>query len=204
MESQLLEMINYFVKQQFIKSDDIITDRTKYYELHITGSSRVVNKFIKLFTRDISCFIQGKYKRYLKKLCDSCRIEIEEIYKSFSDRIDNLEPENTNQPLIFTSLIGEFLGKIRECVFKQTIQKIKDRVKNRLKITEKSTQKFEEEFKNKIEALFQCNEPNISLLYNLSFLEFITKIVHSNKVKRTSKILLGKHVNRVVKKICQN
>ena len=204
MEEQLREMVSYLVKQQFARSGDYITDRMKYQNVRIQGSGAAINQFIEILTDELSLLIEGKYDKYLEEICDKCNVEKAEIAEAFSARVSILESEDKIPPLILTSLLGEFLGRIRGGAFKETLQEIKNRVKKRLNITKNPSKKFDQEFDDKIGNLFQRNEPNISILYNLCYLIFIADLVRAPKVKRTSKIQLGKYMNRLVEKLSKN
>jgi len=204
MELQLNEVITFLVRQQFAREGDVITDSTKSQEVHIKGSSRVINRFIKILTENLPDFIAGNYEQYLKKICNYSQLnEADEIFQAFSAKIGILEPEDMIPPLILTSLMGEFLGKIREKAFKQTLAEIKRRTKVQLKITDENDFEIERTIDEKIRDLFQRNESNISLLYNLCFLEYLAILANSPKVQRTARILLGKYMNQVVEKLSQ-
>ena len=204
MEEQLREMVAYLVKQQFARSGDYITDRMKYQNIRIQGSGAAINQFIEILTDKLSLLIEGFYDTYLEEICSSCNIDKAEITKAFSTRVSILESEDRTPPLILTSLLGEFLGRIREGAFQETLQEVKNRVKKRLKITKNPSKEFDKEFDDKIGNLFQGNEPNISILYNICFLMFIADLVEAPRVKRTSKIQLGKYMNRLVEKLSKN
>ncbi|MFX1298162.1 MAG: hypothetical protein ACFFD2_25330 [Promethearchaeota archaeon] len=201
MEAQLREMIMYLVKQQFSGKGDIIIDRMKTQTVKITGSGRVIDKFIDILGENVSEILMGNFKKYLKEICDKCGLEMEGIFQSFSERIAVLEPEEQNAMLILSTLMGEFLGAIRDASFAETLLEIQNRVKKGLKLDEAANLEFEKDFTEKVGNLFERNEPNLSFLYNLCFLEFIARLHHSQKVRRTTKIILGKYMNRVAEKI---
>ncbi|MHA1276404.1 MAG: hypothetical protein ACTSQI_15285 [Candidatus Helarchaeota archaeon] len=201
MDVQLREIVSFLVKQQFARDNDTISDRMKSQKLHITGSSKLIAQFIDLLARDLSEIIAGNYENYLKEICHYCDLEMAEIVHAFSERIAILEPEDHTPPLILTSLLSEFLGKIREKAFKGALQEIKRRVIIDQQIPDYELQGFNRRFKKLITDLFQRNESNISLLYNLCFLIFLADLLNFNKVKRTTKILQGRYMNRLVQKL---
>jgi hypothetical protein len=201
MDGQLREMVSYLVKQQFAREGDNITDRMKSQNLHITGSGRVIEGFIDLLAEDLAEIVAGNYENYLESICINCSLDMHEIFQGFLDRVALLEPEDKSPLLLLTSLLSEFLGKIRDEAFEGALGEIKNRVMQKRRITDINLQKFELKFEEVVGDLFQRNEPNISLLYNLCFLIFLADLLKSPKVVRTTKILQGRFMNRVVDKI---
>ncbi len=201
MDGQLREMISYLVKQQFARDGDNITDRMKSQNLHITGAGRVIEGFIDLLAEDLAEIVAGNYENYLENICINCSLDMHEIFQGFLDRVALLEPEDKSPPLLLTSLLSEFLGKIREEAFEGALGEIKNRVMQRRRVRDVELQEFEGKFEEVVGNLFQQNEPNISLLYNLCFLIFLADLLNSRKVVRTTKILQGRFMNRVVEKI---
>ncbi|HUX98968.1 MAG TPA: hypothetical protein VMV49_05405 [Candidatus Deferrimicrobium sp.] len=204
MESTLPDLLEYLVRQQFNPRGDIITDRMKGKKVHIQTAGQAIKKFIELLLKDSSDVLEANYKTYLKKLSKEFHIDLDEVQNNFSERLSRLEGEANDLPIIATLLFGELLGNIRERVFNQILTEIKNRLIENLKIKDGSKAKFEENFKTQTCDLFQRNNENISLLYNLCFLEFIAETVHSYKLSRVLKILLGKYMNRVVKELSLN
>ncbi len=202
MEAQLVEMLNFLVKQQFIREGDIVTDRMKTKEVHIRGSGRAIKDFIRLLNDNISLVVEEKYENYLDTLCGICDLDIQRVMEAFSARLPVLEEHDRTPPLMLSMLMAEFLGKIRERAFEETLEEIKRRTRWDLKISE-GDEEFEQRFDDIIKDFFQRNEPNLSLLYNLCFLDFIAMIIHSNKVRRTVKIILGLYMNKVVEKVSE-
>jgi hypothetical protein len=204
MESLLPDLIEYLVRQQFNPRGDIITDRMKGKKVYIQNAGQAIKKFIELLLKDSSDVSEANYKTYLQKLSKEFNIDLDEVENNFSARLSRLEGEASDLHIIATLLFGELLGSIRERVFNQTLTEIKNRLIENLKIKDGSKAEFEENFKTQTCNLFQRNNENISLLYNLCFLDFIAETVHSYKLKKTVKIQLGKYMNRVVKEICFN
>jgi hypothetical protein len=204
MDAQLREMITFLVKQQFVRKGDIITDRMKIQDVKIVGSGRIINKFLDLLFKNIPDLTEGNYEDYLTKICSACNIEVGGMFQAFSRRVSILNPEDQIPPLMLSTLMGEFLGTIREVAFSGTLMEIKNRVLRKLKLADNAKLEFEKEFAENVGNLHERNEVNLSLLYNLCFLEFLADLMHSPKVKKTSRIQLGKYMNRVVELLSKN
>jgi len=207
MESQILELIDYLVRQQFSKGGDFITDRMKGQKVHVKYAGRIIQSFCDLLSGksdNMQDLLSGNYEKYLEKLCLALNLDAIKILQAYQNRTAILEPEDRTPPIILTSLLGELLSTIRERAFNETLQEIKTRFKKLQGNYDNNKEISDLELDNQISELFQKNDMNISLLYNLSFLEFIAITTHSQKVKRTTKILLGKYINRVVETLRQN
>ena len=204
MEFQIFELIDYLVRQQFSKGGDFITDRMKMQKVQVRYAGRIIQGFTDLLTENIQDFLGGDYEKYLEKLCLVLNLDSKKILEAFLKRTSILEPEDKIPTIILTSILGELLSTIRERAFNETLEEIKIRFKKRQSLCNGNKQISDIDLDNQLSDLFQRNDVNISLLYNLSFLEFIAITTHSEKVKRTTKILLGKYINRVVATLMQN
>ncbi|MDD1779520.1 MAG: hypothetical protein LUQ65_15260 [Candidatus Helarchaeota archaeon] len=204
MQPEILELIEYMIRQQFSLGGDLITDRMKKQRIHVTYAGRIIQGFIELLTANIQDILTGNCEKYLGNICNALKIDAQKILQAFLNRTAVLEAEDKTPPIIVTSLFGELLGNIRERAFNETLQEIKTRLKKREGGSNGEDQLAEVKLDDRIAELFQRNDDNISLLYNLSFLEYIAVTIHSEKVRRTAKILLGKYINRVVETLTNN
>jgi hypothetical protein len=204
MQPEILELIEYLVRQQFSRGGDLITDRMKQQQVQVRYAGRIIQGFIELLTENIEDILTGNTKRYLENVCGALNIDAQKILQSFLNRTAVLESEDKTPPIIVTSLLGELLGNIRERAFNETLQEIKTRLKKRQGGSNGGDGLAEMKLDHRIAELFQRNDANISLLYNLSFLEYIAITIRSPKVKRTTRILLGKYINRVVETLNNN
>jgi hypothetical protein len=204
MQPEILELIEYLVRQQFSKGGDVITDRMKKAHVQVKYAGRIIQGFIELLTANVQDVLTGDCERYLGNVCSALNIDAKKILQAYLQRTAVLEAEDKTPPIIVTSLLGELLGNIRERAFNETLHEIKTRLKERRGGSNGEDQLAEVKLDDRIAELFQRNDENISLLYNLSFLEFIAVTIHSQKVRRTAKILLGKYINRVVETLSNN
>lgn len=204
MQPEILELIDYLIRQQFSVGGDVITDRMKKQRVQVRYAGRIIQGFFELLTENIQDILTGNCEKYLGNVCGALNIDAKKILQAYLNRTAVLEAEDKTPPIIITSLLGELLGNIRERAFNETLQEIKTRLKKRRGGSNGDDQLEEVNLDDRIAELFQRNDENISLLYNLSFLEFIAITIHSEKVKRTAKILLGKYINRVVETLSNN
>jgi len=204
MQSEILELIDYLVRGQFSKGGDFITDRMKKQRVQVRYAGRIIQGFIDLLAENIQDILTGAYEKYLVNLCSALNIDSEKILQAYLKKSAVLEAADMTPPIVVTSLLGELLGTIRERAFNETLQEIKNRFKKRRGDLDREEGISDVKVDDRIAELFQRNDDNISLLYNLSFLEFLAGTIHSPKVKRTTKILLGKYINRVVETLSNN
>lgn len=204
MQSEIRELIDYLVRGQFSQGGDFITDRLRKQRVQVRYAGRIIQGFIDLLSENIQDILTGNYEKYLKNLCSALNIDSEKILQGFLRKSAVLEAADITPPIVLTSILGELMGLIRERAFNETLQEIKNRFKQRRGGTNGEGEISEVKVDDRIAELFQRNDENISLLYNLSFLEYLASAIHSPKVKRTTKILLGKYINRVVETLSNN
>jgi len=191
MESQLLQIIEFLVQQQFYKPDDIIMDRTKDQRIHVENSGQAIYKFVSLLSAGLSLIIEGNYKKYLEMLKKHFDFDENKVVQNFFKQISFLRSEEREPGLTVTFLLGEVLGDVRETVFKRYLQQIRERLSNHPKGADIN-------FEEVIAQTYERNEPNIALIYNLCFLKFIAKVDNSLTLQETTKALLEKYTRQFI------
>jgi len=93
--------------------------------------------------------------------------------------------------VLYTIVISLLITRIRDIHFNTSLAEIKKRLKQRSSIKD---DKIQEELNH----LFMRNNKNISLLYNLSYIDALAESFNYKKTAHTCKIQKGKYINRVV------
>jgi hypothetical protein len=84
---------------------------------------------------------------------------------------------------------------MRDIQFKESIDEVVKRVKS------KNNGISSNEIKKELDKLSMRNNKNISILYNLSYLDGLAESFNFKKVAQTCKIQKGKYINKTVKLI---
>ncbi len=193
---QLLEATSNLIEQQFkIPGRDIIIGRTPEVSVKISKSGQIVKKFKDLFNSNLHLFIEGKYLQFLnlfKKIKGIDENHINEIYQDLELKFENLkDTDNINIVVLYAMVLNSLISSIRDLNFAETIREIKKRVKNRISANETQIQK-------ELDKLFMMNDGNVSILYNISYLDTLAESFNYNKVAHTCKIQESKFINRIV------
>ena len=194
--NQLLEATNNLIEQQFkIPGRDIIIGRTPEVSVKISKSGQVVKKFKDLFNSNLQLFIDGEYLQFLKlfkKIKGVDENYINEIYQDLELKFEHLrDTENINIIVLYAIVLNSLISSIRDLNFAETIREIKKRVKNRISTDDIQTQK-------KLDKLFMTNDDNVSILYNISYLDTLAESFNYRKVAHICKIQKSKFINRIV------
>jgi len=196
---QLYNATDNLINQQFYAGgQDIIIGRTSEVSLKISNSGQIIRKFKDLFNQNLELFIEGKYLEFLrlfKKIKGLDENYIREIYQDLQLKFETLkEAENINIVTLYSLVLNSLISSIRDLNFGESIREIKKRVLKKSKINEN-------ELQNAIDSLFMRNNNNISILYNISYLDTLAESFNYKKVARICKIQKSKFINRIVKQI---
>ncbi|MBD3255747.1 MAG: hypothetical protein GF383_11690 [Candidatus Lokiarchaeota archaeon] len=190
---------NCLVEQQFYKvGRDIIVGRTPSVSVKISKSGQIVKKFKDLFLDNLDFFLKGKYFNFLqpfKKIKGLNDAQIQDISEELDQKFNELQDSIDEIVVIYTIVTSVIISRIRDLHFNESIEEIKKRTKKKVKSLSKI------EIQDQLNQLFMVNDDNISILYNLSYLDALAESFNYNKVAKICKIQKGKYINRVVKKI---
>ncbi|TFF98224.1 MAG: hypothetical protein EU541_07125 [Promethearchaeota archaeon] len=188
------------VRQQFyIEGKDTIMGRTPEIRVKIQYSGQIISKFKSLFNKNLELFLNRKYHQFLKKFIKVSGITeslIEETYIELKSRFSRLEGNLSNskesQVVLYTIFMGTIISKIREIHFENLLQIIRERIKRKNKdISELQIEK-------ELGSLFQTNNENVSILYNLSYLYALADTYNYKQVKRVCRIQQTKYINKLI------
>ena len=196
---RLYDATDNLINQQFYKGGhDIIIGRTPEISLKISNSGQIIKKFKDLFNQNLDLFLDGKYLEFLnlfKRIKGMDENYIREIYQDLQLKFETLkEAENINTVIIYSLVLNSLISSIRDLNFGDSIKEIKKRILRKSKINEN---KIQEE----LDKLFMRNDHNISILYNISYLDTLAESFNYKKVAHICKIQESKFINRIVRKI---
>lgn len=196
---RLYDATDNLINQQFYKGGhDIIIGRTPEISLKISNSGQIIRKFKDLFNQNLDLFLDGKYLEFLnlfKRIKGMDENYIREIYQDLQLKFETIkEAENINTIIIYSLVLNSLISSIRDLNFGDSIREIKKRILRKTKINEN---KIQEE----LDKLFMRNNHNISILYNISYLDTLAESFNYKKVAHICKIQESKFINRIVRKI---
>ncbi len=196
---KLYEATDSLINQQFYYSGrDLIIGRTPDISIKIRKSGQIVHKFKSLFKRNIDLFIKGEYFQFLLPFEIIQGIEerdIKEIVDRVESKLDHLNSEEEYDILItYTMVLSAFISRIRDIHFNKALDLIKVRVKQKVSLDGDRIQ-------NELDKLFMKNNKNVSILYNLSYIDALAVSFNFKKVARICKIQKGKFINKIVELI---
>ena len=194
--NQLLDATSNLIEQQFkVPGKDIIIGRTPEVSVKISNSGQIIKKFKDLFNSNLQLFIDGKYLQFLKLFKIIKGVDenyINEIYQDLELKLENLrDTENISIVVLYAIVLNSLISSIRDLNFTETIKEIKKRVKNKVS-------KNDSQIQEELDKLFMVNDDNVSILYNISYLDTLAESFNYRKVAHICKIQKGKYINRIV------
>jgi hypothetical protein len=196
---QLYDATNNLINQQFYKSGhDIIIGRTPDVSVKISNSGKIIRRFKDLFNQNLHLFLEGEYLKFISLFKIIKGVDdnyIKEIYQDLQLKFQNLkDAENINVIVLYAIVLNSLISCIRDLNFEETIREIKKRTNIKTHI---NNSKIQEE----LDILFMKNDKNVSILYNISYLDTLAESFNYKKVAHICKIQKSKFMNRIVKSI---
>ena len=197
LESLYVATDNLVSQQFYIDGRDIIIGRTPEISLKISNSGQIVRKFKNLFNENLNLFLDGKYLKFLtlfKKIKGMDENYISEIYQELELKFENLKEvkaENINTVILYSLVLNSLISRIRDLNFEEAIREVKKRIKNKIMINDRRIQ-------DELDKMFMINDDNVSILYNISYLDTLAESFNYKKVAKVCKIQISRYINRIV------
>lgn len=192
----LLEATDNLVNQQFYRQGtDTIIGRTPEVSIKIRKSGQIIQKFKNMFNENLNLFKEGKFLDYVMLFKDIKGLDendLKEIYQDLDLRLEALKGVEIDNVVLYTVVLSSIVTKIRDLHFNLSIDEVKRRIalKNE-KIPENAV-------KSALDNLFMRNNDNVSLLYNISYLDALADTFNYKKVARVCKIQKSRYINNIV------
>jgi hypothetical protein len=184
------------IEQQFYKhGTDTIIGRTPEIAIKIKHSGLVVNKFKELFNNNLDLFIQGNYVEFFKPFTIIKGLDenhIKEIYQEIQIKLAAMQEPEIDLMIKYTIVLSSLISNIRDLQFSDTIDEIIKRVKKKKSIINA------DQIHTELDNLFMRNNKNISILYNLAYLDALADSFHFSRVAHTCKIQKSQYINHIV------
>jgi hypothetical protein len=117
---------------------------------------------------------------------------IKEIYQDIQIKLTAIHDTEFDNLILYTIVLSSLISRIRNIQFNDSINEIIKRINTR-------TRKLgENQIQIELDKLFMKNDENISILYNLSYLDTLAESFNYKKVAHICKIQKSKFMNRIV------
>ena len=193
---RLYDATDNLIKQQFYKSgSDTIIGRTPEISIKIKNSGQIIKKYENLFNQNMHIFLEGDYMKFFapfKIIKGVDENHLSEIYQDIQIKLAAMHGTEFDVVIMYTIVVSSLTTSIRDIQFNESIQDITVRTRKKASaITNKQIQK-------ELEKLFMRNDKNISILYNISYLNALAESFNFMKTARACKIQRSKYINRIV------
>lgn len=193
---RLYDVTDNLIKQQFyLSGSDTIIGRTPEISIKIKNSGLIVKRFKDLFNNNIQLFLDGNYMSFfqpfkiIKGINDNY---IREIYQDIQIKLTAMHGTNFDVVILYTIVLSSLITSIRDIHFNKSVQEVMRR------LGKKSNKLSQKQIQIKLDKLYMHNNKNISILYNISYLDALAESFHFMKTARTCKIQKSKYINSIV------
>ena len=173
---------------------DVILGRTPDISLKIRNSGKVIGRFKKLFLKSIPLFLEQNYLGFFEPFKIIKGIDdnyIKEIYQDIQIRFATMDSTDFDVTILYTVALSSFLSTIREIHFNETINSLTN------SLIEETSGLTKHKIQMELDKLFMKNNPNISILYNLSFIGILAESFNFNSVSHKVKLEKIKYCTNV-------
>ncbi len=193
---RLYNATDNLIEQQFyIQGTDRITGRTPDVSIKIRNSGLIVKKFKDIFLKNLNFFLEGEYLEFFRPFTQIIGIDensIKEINQEVQIKLTALKDSNFDIVILYILVLSSLISRIRDIHFNYVLDEILKRVE------EASKKISRKQIQVELENLFMRNNSNISILYNISYLDALAESFNFKKVAHTCKIQKSKHINKIV------
>ena len=186
---------NLIEQQFYIQGSDRITGRTPDVSIKIRNSGLIVKKFKDLFLKNLTFFLEGEYLKFFHPFTQIKGIDensIKEINQEVQIKLTALKDTNFDIVLLYVLVLSSLISRIRDIHFNHVLDEVLKRVEEASKNISRKQIQFE------LENLFMRNNSNISILYNISYLDALAESFNFKKVAHICKIQKSKYINKIV------
>ena len=117
---------------------------------------------------------------------------IREIDQDIKIKLAAMHGTDFNTVLMYTIVVSSLTTSIREIQFNDSVREIITRSRKR------SANLSKKQIQTELEKLFMRNDQNVSILYNLSYIDALAESFNYLKTARICKIQKNKYINRIV------
>ena len=196
---RLYDATDNLIKQQFYKSgSDTIIGRTPEISIKIKNSGQIVKKYENLFNQNMHLFLEGDYMKFFtpfKRIKGVDENHLREIYQDIQIKLAAMHGTEFDTVIMYTIVVSSLTTSIREIQFNESVQEIIVRARKKTKAINVK------QIKKELEKLFMRNDKNVSILYNISYLNALAESFNFTKTARICKIQRSKLINHIVNSI---
>jgi len=193
---RLYNATDNLIEQQFyVQGSDRITGRTPDVSIKIRNSGLIVKKFKDLFLKNLKFFLEGEYLKFFHPFTQIKGIDensIKEINQEVQIKLTALKDTNFDIVLLYVLVLSSLISRIRDIHFNIVLDEVLKRVEEASKNISRKQIQLE------LENLFMRNNSNISILYNISYLDALAESFNFKSVAHTCKIQKSKYINKIV------
>ncbi len=193
---RLYNATDNLIKQQFyLSGSDTIIGRTPEISIKIKSSGLIVKRFKDLFNDNIQFFLEGNYMSFFQPFKIIKGIDdnyIREIYQDIQIKLTAMHGTDFDVVILYTIVLSSLITSIRDIHFNKSVQEVIRRV------GKKSDKLSQKQIQIELDKLYMHNNKNVSILYNISYLDALAESFHFMKTARICKIQKSKYINRIV------
>ncbi len=193
---RLYNVTDNLIKQQFyLSGSDTIIGRTPEISIKIKSSGLIVKRFKDLFNDNIQFFLEGNYMSFFQPFKIIKGIDdnyIREIYQDIQIKLTAMHGTDFDVVILYTIVLSSLITSIRDIHFNKSVQEVIRRV------GKKSDKLSQKQIQIELDKLYMHNNKNVSILYNVSYLDALAESFHFMKTARICKIQKSKYINRIV------
>ena len=191
-------MIEQAVYQQLFcgKGSNRIMGKNPENTMQLTGVQPLLKKFMNDIRSHLPLIKEHKIAEFLGYFKAFMHVDLSSAQERIETNLAAMGGMDGEDTVLYYITLTKFLEEIREFSYgKYGFDRIKEIY------AAKAGKKFNAEAKEKVHHLASLNEENISLLYNLSFISFLTISYNKRRFSQTMKRLITQRVNRIVAKV---
>ena len=191
------DIIRYLLYQQFYYGEDLIYGRTKDRSEHVNDSGKAIESFYSLINKNSHFIEEGRPRKYLEYFNSNIHeIPIDAILLKYQEYKQTMEGD-MERHMALTIVVGDCLTEIHLKCFEASIDQLIDYIMEKQAIIPE----YRPELTEKIKLLYGQSNPNIGMVYGLSFMKFIGQKMEFKYIVQRCQELLKKYYSSISEEI---
>lgn len=193
------DMLENAVYQQLFLGKKQIQGKNPEHTMQLTGIEKLLDKFIDDLAAHLHFILEHKIQKFIDYFQKKFNLDLHATYERIMENLNNMggiENFEGQETVIIYIILTKLVEALREHSYQ---------IWGKKRIAEDFEANFRKKFgseeEQELQNLAATNNPNISLLYNLSFIMLLVNVYGSEKFQTTVKRLTTLRVNRILKKL---
>ena len=190
------EMLKHAIYQQLFLGDNQIMGKNPQNIMYIEGVDELKEDFYQDLKSHLCQLKTNNLSQFLHYFARKFNTHLNSVRGRIEENLSNMDNLKDQEIVIIYMVLTKVLETLREKAYRLVGEHL---IKQ--KFRSKTNKYFTKVIAEKVQRLAALNDEDISLLYNLSFIEMLAEKYQNNSLKKLTQNLILTRLDRIIEKI---